>query len=314
MNDARALGQENAFAVANNFFSSFGRGGNGKWLYSHLARLSYVHEFSSHFSYTLGTKYWQQTPTDSLHYIYQLKADQLDTVTHLTTGELSASIRWAPHETFLQNKAGRVNVVNRYPIITMQYARGIKGLFGGQFNYDALHLNVYKRVYVSPIGFSDVTLDAGWLGGNLPFPLLVIHPGNPSYFYTENAYNLMNIGEFVSDHYAGLNIDHFFNGFFFNKIPGLKRLRLREVIAGKILYGGLRDENNPAVNPNQMKFPLTNGILSTYSLGSKPYVEASVGIYNIFTFFRLDLVKRFTYLDHPNISSLGLRISSNFNF
>jgi len=25
-------------------------------------------------------------------------------------------------------------------------------------------------------------------------------------------------------------------------------------------------------------------------------------------------VKRFTYLDHPNISSLGLRISTNFNF
>ena len=314
MNDARALGQENAFAVANNFFTSFSHGDNSKWLYSHLARVSYIQEFSSHFSYTLGMKYWQQAPTDSLHYIYKNMADQPDTVRRLTTGEISASIRWAPHETFIQNKAGRSDVVNRYPIITLQYAKGIRGLFGGQFNYDALHLNIYKRVYISPIGFSDVTLDAGWLGGNLPFPLLVIHPGNPSYFYTENAYNLMNIGEFVSDHYAGLNIDHFFNGFFFNKIPGLKRLRLREVIAGKILYGGLRDENNPAVNPNQMKFPLTNGLLSTYSLGSKPYVEASVGIYNIFTFFRLDLVKRFTYLDHPNISSFGLRISSNFNF
>ncbi len=314
MDDARALGQENAFAVANNIFTSFGRGGNGKWLYSHLARLSYVQEFSSHFSYTLGMKYWQQTPTDSLHYIYQQIADQPDTVTLLTTSELSASIRWAPHETILQNKAGRVNVINRYPIITMQYAKGIKGLFGGQFNYDALHLNVYKRVYVSPIGFSDVTFDAGWLGGNLPFPLLVIHPANPSYFYTENAYNLMNVGEFVSDHYAALNIDHFFNGFFFNKIPGFKRLRLREVIAGKILYGGLRDENNPVINANQMKFPFSNGLPSTYSLGSKPYVEASVGIYNIFTIFRIDLVKRFTYLDHTNISSVGLRISSNFNF
>jgi hypothetical protein len=314
MNDARALGQENAFAVANNFFTSFSHGDNSKWLYSHLARLSYIHEFSSHFSYTLGVKYWQQTPTDSLHYIYKNMADQSDTVRRLTTGEISASIRWAPHETFIQNKAGRSNVINRYPIITLQYAKGIRGLFGGQFNYDALHLNIYKRVYVSPIGYSDVTLDAGWLGGNLPFPLLVIHPGNPSYFYTQNAYNLMNVGEFVSDHYAGLNIDHFFNGFFFNKIPGLKRLRLREVVAGKILYGGLRDENNPAINPNQMKFPLTNGLLSTYSLGAKPYVEASVGVYNIFTIFRLDLVKRFTYLDHPNISSFGLRISSNFNF
>ena len=314
MNDARALGQENAFAVANNFFTSFSHGDNSKWLYSHLARMTYVQEFSSHFSYTLGIKYWQQAPIDSLHYIYKNLADQPDTVRRLRTGEISASIRWAPHEELLQNKAGRVNVINRYPIITLQYAKGIQGLFGGQFNYDALHLNIYKRCYISPIGFSDVTLDAGWLGGNLPFPLLVIHRGNPSYFYSENAYNLMNVGEFVSDHYAGLNIDHFFNGFFFNKIPGLKRLRLREVVAGKILYGGLRDENNPAVNPSQMKFPVTNGITSTYSLGAKPYVEGSVGIYNIFTIFRIDLVKRFNYLDHPNTSGLGLRISSNFNF
>jgi len=68
------------------------------------------------------------------------------------------------------------------------------------------------------------------------------------------------------------------------------------------------------VNPAQMKFPLTNGVLSTYSLGAKPYIEASVGLYNIFTIFRLDVVKRFTYLDHPNVSGVGLRISSNFNF
>ncbi len=314
MNDARSLGQENAFAVANNFFTSFSHGDNSKWLYSHLLRGTYIHEFSNHLSYTLGMKYWQQAPTGSLQYIYKNLSDQADTVPKLTTGEISASIRWAPHEEFLQSKAGRADVINRYPIITMQYAKGIEGLFGGQYNYNALHLNVYKRCYVAPIGFTDVTFDAGWLGGNLPFPLLVIHPGNPSYFYSEVAYNMMNVGEFVSDHYAGIDIDHFFNGFFFNKIPGLKRLRLREVVAGKILYGGLRDENNPAVNPLQMKFPTTNGVLSTYSLGAKPYMEASVGIYNIFTIFRLDVVKRFTYLDHPNVSGVGLRISSNFNF
>jgi hypothetical protein len=124
----------------------------------------------------------------------------------------------------------------------------------------------------------------------------------------------MNIGEFVSDHYASLDIDHFFGGFFFNKIPGLRRLKLREVVAAKFLYGGLRDVNNPAFNPAQMKLPTTNGLTTTYPLGPKPYIEASVGIYNILSFLRLDLVKRFTYLDHPNISSLGLRVSTSFNF
>jgi hypothetical protein len=314
LNDAQPLGQESAFAVGNNFFTSFSHGDNTKWLYNRVLRLTYIHEFNSHFSYTLGAKYWQQEPAGSLNYIYEKTPDQFDTVPRLTTGELSVTMRWAPHEEFVQNKAGRVNIINRYPIVTLQYGKGIQGLFGSQYNYDALHLNIYKRVYVSPLGYSDITLDAGWLGGNLPFPLLVIHPGNATYFYSQTAYNMMNVGEFVSDHYAGLDIDHFFNGFFFNKIPGFKHLRLREVIAAKILYGGLRNANNPLINPAQMKFPLTDGVLSTYTLGAKPYIEASAGIYNIFTIFRLDVVKRFTYLDHPHISSVGLRISSNFNF
>ena len=314
LDDTRSLGAENAFSQANNFFSSFTRGDNSKWLYNRIVRFSYIHEYSSHFSYNLGMKYWQQRPTGSLNYIYEPAPDQFDSIQQITTGEVSLTLRWAPHEEFFQNKAGRANIINRWPIFTLQYAKGIRGLFGGQYNYDAYHLNIYKRVYIAPLGFSDVTMDAGYLNGNLPFPLLVIHPANQSYFYYQNTYNLMNIGEFVSDHYAGINIDHFFGGFFFNKIPGLKYLKLREVIAAKVLYGGLRDENNPALNPNQMKFPMTNGVTSTYVLGGKPYVEASVGIYNILTFIRLDLVKRFTYLDHPNISSLGLRISTNFNF
>ena len=124
----------------------------------------------------------------------------------------------------------------------------------------------------------------------------------------------MNVEEFVSDHYAGLNIDHYFNGFFFNKVPLLKKLRLREVIAAKILYGGLRNENNPNYNPDQMLFPTTNGVTSTFNLGRVPYVEASIGIYNIFSFLRIDLIKRFTYTSNPNISTLGLLFSSNFNF
>ena len=314
LDDTRSLGAENAFSQANNFFSSFTRGDNSKWLYNHIARFSYIHEYSSHFSYNLGMKFWQQRPTGSLYYIYEPANDKFDSVSQLTTGEVSLTLRWAPHEEFFQNKAGRSNVVNRWPIFTLQYAKGIQGLFGGQYNYNAYHFDVYKRVYIAPIGFSDVTLDAGYLSGSLPFPLLTIAPGNQSYFYYENVYNLMNIGEFVSDHYASLDIDHFFGGFFFNKIPGLKHLKLREVVAAKVLYGGLRDENNPTFNPAQMKFPTTSGLTTTYPLGARPYVEASVGIYNILSVVRLDLVKRFTYLDHPNISSLGLRLSTSFNF
>ncbi len=314
LHDAQNPGQENVFSQGNSFLSSFSRGYNSSWLYSDITRLSYVREFGDHLSYDFGIKYWKQQPAGTLAYVSKSSSGQYDTIPQITTGELSATLRWAPHEQFFQNKVARSGIINKYPVITLQYAKGVPGLFGGQYGYGAFHFQLYKRFYVSPLGYSDVTFNAGYLSGTLPFPLLIIHPANQSYFYSQNSYNLMNTEEFVSDHYAGVNVDHFFNGFFLNKIPLLKKLRLREVVAAKLLFGGLRGENDPHTNPQQLLFPTLNGVTSTFVLDGQPYLEASVGIDNIFSFIRVDLVKRFTYLDHPNISTLGLRFSSNFHF
>jgi hypothetical protein len=118
----------------------------------------------------------------------------------------------------------------------------------------------------------------------------------------------MNFLEFVSDHYAAINIDQNFNGFIFNKIPLLKKLKWREVISFKGLWGGVRSENDPANDPSLLRFPVNGqGIPVTYSLNRGPYMEGSIGVANIFKLLRLDLVRRFTYLDHPYAPKYGLR-------
>jgi len=91
-------------------------------------------------------------------------------------------------------------------------------------------------------------------------------------------------------------------------------LKLREVVEAKVLFGGTRAENDPDKNPDQMKFPTTNNVTSTFVLNGQPYIEASAGITNIFKVVRVDLVKRFTYLDHPQISSWGIRFRIKFDF
>ncbi len=126
----------------------------------------------------------------------------------------------------------------------------------------------------------------------------------------------MNFMEFVSDHYASVNIDHYFNGFLFNKIPLLKKLKLREVVTGKLLYGGVRSENDPNINSSTFKFPVDNlsGMPTTYALSKEPYAEVSVGVANIFKLFRVDLVKRLTYLNNPEVSQWGIRTRVKFDF
>jgi hypothetical protein len=54
--------------------------------------------------------------------------------------------------------------------------------------------------------------------------------------------------------------------------------------------------------------------LATFSLASKPYMEANVGIGNIFKLLRVDLVKRLTYLDNPDAPEWGIRARARLDF
>jgi hypothetical protein len=309
--DTKIPGQELQFVQEDNFLLSFKRGVNDMLLYNDFYRVDYVREFENHFSYNLGFKKWSQTPAGGLSYLNE--NNQL--VNRLTTSELSLQLRYAPNEKFYQGKIYRVPIADRYPVFTLRYAAGLKGVLGGEYNYHNLLGSIDKRFYLSQLGYSDVTVEGSYIAGKVPFPLLDIHRANQTYAYQLNSYNLMNFLEFVSDHYVSINIDHNFNGFFFNKIPLLKRLKLREVVSFKALYGGLRNENNPNFQSGLYQLPVyENGAQRTYALGNDPYMEGSVGVGNIFKLLRVDLVKRFNYLNNPEVSEWGIRARVKFDF
>ncbi|QXV64981.1 carboxypeptidase-like regulatory domain-containing protein [Mucilaginibacter sp. 21P] len=314
--DTKIPGQELQFVQESNFLLSFKRGVNDIWLYNDIFRLDYVKEYSNHFSYSLGFKTWAQSPAGALVYQNLLPNGTLNNVNQLKTTEFSAQIRWAPHERFYQGKLYRVPIPDKYPIFTLNYTQGVSGLFGSQYNYQNVIGNISKRFYFSQLGYTDVTTEGGYLFGKVPFPLLDIHHANQTYAFQLQSYNLMNFQEFVSDHYASIFVDHNFNGFFFNKVPLLKKLKLREIIDVKALWGGVRAENNPSNDPSLLRFPTNIGAggVGTYTLGSTPYVEGSFGVGNIFKILRVDLVKRFTYLDHPGAPEWGVRFFVKFDF
>ena len=312
--DTKIPGQELQFVQEDNFLLSFKRGNNDKWLYNNTFKIEHVREFGKNISYTLGFKNWKQTPAGAI--IYEKGSGTASAVIpNITTSELSAELRWAPHEQFYQGKNYRIPIANKYPIFRVRYITGIKGLVNGEYNYHNLNTNIYKRFYFSQLGYADVVMEGGYIFGKLPYPLLTIHRANQTYAYQLNSYNLMNFMEFISDRYASTSMDYYFNGFIFNKVPLLKKLKLREVASMKILYGGLRDENDPSKNSSTFKFPTDNtGLPTTFRLGGKPYMEASIGIANIFKLIRVDVVKRLSYLDNPGIPKWGIRARTKFDF
>ncbi|MFT3679319.1 MAG: DUF5686 family protein [Ferruginibacter sp.] len=315
--DMKIPGQELLFVQEDNFLLSFKRGKNDKWLYNNIYKIDYTREFGKNVSYTFGFKNIKQTPAGAIVYRKQDGGAGTSLIPNITSTELSTEVRWAPNEQFYQGKNYRIPILNKYPIFKFRYIAGVKDFFKSDYSYHNFNLYMEKRCYMSQLGYTDVTLEGGYILSKnpLPFPLLTAHRANQTYGYQLNSYNLMNFLEFVSDKYAAANVDVHFNGFFFNKIPLLRNLKLREVASAKVLFGAVSDKNNPAKTDQVFEFLKDeNGKPSTYILNSQPYVEVSVGIGNILKLFRVDFVKRLTYLENPNIQTWGIRTRARFDF
>ena len=310
--EVKIPGQDLQFVQEDNFLLSFKRGVNDKMTYNKVWTLDYLRESKTGLGININLKNIQQSPTGSL----QFKTLANETLTNITTSEVTLGIRYAPNEQFYQGKTYRIPIVNKYPVVQLRYTLGLKDVLGGQYNFHRFLAIANKRMYIPPIGYMDVTLEGGKTLGKLPFPLLTIHRANQTYAFQPESYNLMNFLEFVSDQYAAVFIDHHFNGFIFNKIPLLRKLKLREVVTFKGLYGQLSNENHPSISNGLMELPRSaEGQALTYSLEKKPYMETSFGIENIFKVLRVDLVHRLSYLDNPNVAkSVAVRFRMKFDF
>jgi hypothetical protein len=311
--DTKIPGQELQFIQEDNFLLSFKRGKNDKYYYNDIYRLDYVSEFENHFSYKLGLKKLMQAPAGSLYpFINTLGTYAFQS---LTTTEITAGIRYAPHEQFYQGKLFRAPIINQYPKLSLDYTLGLKDVLGGEYGFSKIDFRGDKRFYIAPFGFSDVVVEASKTFGQIPYPLLNIHRANQTFAYVIDSYNLMNFLEFVSDKSVSVIVDQHFGGYFFNKVPLFKKLKWRETASIKSLWGGLSAQNTPSLHPNLYQFPVDNtGTPITYGLGKTPYIEGSVGVENIFKFVRLDYVRRFTYLDNPDVAKWGMRVKIKFDF
>jgi hypothetical protein len=242
----------------------------------------------------------------------------------VVTNEVGFSMRYSPNLKYYEGKSSRVPMRNKYPIIDLSYTYSIPGILGAQYEYHKFGLRIFKRFYMSPIGYGDSQWEAGYIVGRVPFPLLFIHRGNQTFFHDPNTFNMMNWFEFVSDKYVSIDYYHHFNGFVFNKVPFLKKLKWRMTTGVKAVWGGVSVSNTPGLTEDSRIFNYPrrevldgdgNVVVDqfgnvqteqvTFTLERMPYIEASVGIENIFKVVSVDLVKRFTHLDNPNVSKLG---------
>lgn len=248
----------------------------------------------------------------TLQYIERNDQGNLFRIKDFTTSEIGTQLRFAPGERAYNGRAGKNSVFNLSkdaPIFRLSHQLGIKGVLGGDYNYNRTEISAEKRIWLSSFGHIDAQLKAGKVWNKVPFPLLILPNTNQSITIQPEAFHMMNALEFVTDQYVSFNATYYLKGWILNRIPGIKWLRLREVVSFNGIYGGLTDKNNPTLTPGL--FLLPDG---TQPLGKTPYMEVSVGLENIFKILRIDYYRRLTYLDNPNIKKGGVRIALRFSF
>ncbi|HBS85851.1 MAG: hypothetical protein A2W91_09150 [Bacteroidetes bacterium GWF2_38_335] len=303
--DMEQLGQSvNAFREDNIMSSMLRRNPNNKLSMVQETKLYYDHEWFHGLSNSLSLVNRKMYPAGMSDFKLNYYNDTTLRNT-IITSDIVLNTRFAYNEAFYMGEFERVSLGSYYPVVNLYLTLGMQDILNSDFSYKKIELSVehFKNIY--PIGYIKYLLEAGKVFGTLPYPLLKMHEGNETYAFDMYSFNMMNYYEFVSDQYVSLYLSHYFEGFFLNKLPLFKKLQWREIIWGKGVIGTLSDKNRQL-----MDFPETLNAFEKNSNGfPTPYLEAGAGIENIFRLLRVDAVWRFTYLDHPNVSRFGIRLS-----
>ncbi len=294
-----------------NVFESFRFQKVKQMYFYNMQKLSFIYENDWGLSYKASLKTEKDKVAGDLHF---LPVNGMPEFYDFRTTELSGTIRLNPHQSYINTKQRRWPINMDSPVFELTHTIGFKGFLGGDYRSNMTELRLYKRQWLGSWGYINMHVVGRAQWNKVPFPLLCMPPVSLTYLADANdeTFNLMRNMEFLNDRYVFWGAQWDLNGKLFNRIPLIKKLKWREFLGIKGMWGHLTDKNNPTLHPNDpmlLQFPSESHIMS-----NKPYWEALVGIHNIFKFFGVDYVRRLTYKDLPNVDKWGLRFNFMMSF
>lgn len=310
MYDINKLGQQYMYTSKDNIMLAIKRKKDTRATYLRRAELVYNREHYNGFSYNAIVRNKREYATEYADFLRIGVDGSLTPVDHYDMTELELRLRYAKNEKFYQGHDSRTPITFDALIFNLSHVMAKKDFLGSSFDYQRTDIGIQKRFWFSAFGYVDLITKAGKVWNKVPYPLLILPNANLSYTIQPESYTNMNAMEFINDEYASWDVTYYMNGLLFNRVPLIKKLKWREVFCFRGLWGHLTDKNNPLKNAEGLyAFPA-----GSQMLGKAPYMEASVGLENIFKILRIDYVWRLNYLDNPDIQKRGIRCTFRISF
>ena len=290
LNDFKILSaSDNAFKE-DNILASLTRRVDPKFTHTLRTKLKWSHEWFNGINNFIELKTEKLIPIGNLTYI----TPNSEVIEGLNIHSIRLGGRLAIDEKFLRYGFRRVSLNTRNPRFDYAYTRGEK-INGQGYEFQKVQIEMTDRYFFGYLGFLDVKLFAGKIWGDVPYPLLLNHRGNDSYYYDNEAFNLMNPFEFASDQQVSIMTKYNFNGLILNRLPLAKRMHLRSFVFANTVYGTLASGHESLI------------ILPTgLSALNEPYFETGIGLDNIFKLLRLDFIWRLTNINSSKVQQFGV--------
>lgn len=219
----------------------------------------------------------------------------------LPVAEGTIGIRYAHKECTTILNYDNIKLGSFYPVVAVNYSYGIE-IGKSQFDFQKINISVEQMLQLPPKTKLYYKLDAGKIFGTVPYLLLNIPAGNEYYVASRYLYNTMTPYEFASDRYINLHTRFYLGGAILDKIPFLQKLGWRERFSFNAYWG---DMNKANIDYNKKPAMVMTG---------KPFMEAGVGIENIFHVFSIEYFRRLSYLNNPYARRDGIYIGLNLLF
>lgn len=312
MYDLNKLGQQYMYTSKDNMMLAIRRKKDKFATYLRKAELTYTREHYNGISYEAIIRNQREYATPFAEF-NRFEADgSLSPVNHYDLTALELRFRYGKDEKYYQTRTQRIPITYDALIFNLSHVMAKKGLLGSSYDFQRTDIGIQKRFWFSAFGYIDFIVKAGKVWSKVPYPLLILPNANLTYTIQPEAYTNMNALEFLNDEYASWDLTYYMNGNLLNRIPLVKKLKWREVFTFRGLWGNLTDKNNPMAALNKeglYQFPE-----GSFLMGKAPYMEAGVGIENIFKFLRIDYVWRLNYRNHPDIQKSGIRMTMRLSF
>jgi len=240
-------------------------------------RASFVKGIGEGFTWSAGFEYQDRMPLDNTTDYSFVKEEKKEFTPNYPT-ELSNEnimkhqalilnfgITFQPGARYIELPGQKINIGSKWPTLTLGYTRTFDEIIGSDVNYSKWRFALSDIVRFKLAGQFNYRVGMGGFIHNekTQIPDYQHFNGNISHIATEylNSFQILPIYEFsnISKFYVLAHIEHHFNGFLTNKIPGFRKLNW-------YLVGGL----------------------STFHYEKTDYLEYFAGLENILKNFRVD--------------------------